>query len=126
MRILLDTHVFLWSIKDDRRLTKQARNKILSASEVYVSSASIWEAAIKIQLKKLDVDMENLLEAIAQSGFLELPITIHHAAVLLRLSGIHRDPFDRILIAQAIYEPLTFLTADSQLRKYSELVELIE
>jgi len=125
MRLLLDTHVFLWCAKNDRRLSKNSRSKILNASEVYVSSASIWEATIKIQLKKLDVEIEQLVEAIADSGFLELPITAQHAAAVARLPDVHRDPFDRILIAQTISEPLTFLTADALLKNYSDLVELI-
>lgn len=125
MRILLDTHVFLWSIKDDRKLSKPARQKILHATEVYVSSASIWEAAIKIQLRKLNADVEDLIEAIPASGFIELPVNANHAAGILKLPHHHRDPFHRILIAQAIYEPLTLLTADDQLMIYSELVEVI-
>lgn len=127
MRVLLDTHIFLWSIKDDRRLSKEARSKILNATEVYVSSASIWEACIKIKLNKLDldVDISCIVAAIAQSGFCELPITATHAAAILGLADIHRDPFDRILIAQAISEPLTLLTMDSQLKEYSDLVCLV-
>jgi PIN domain nuclease of toxin-antitoxin system len=93
---------------------------------VYVSSASIWESTIKIKLKKLDADVNQIVEAIAESGFLELPITVYHAAAVSTLPDIHRDPFDRILIAQTISEPLTFLTADSQLRHYSKLVEVID
>lgn len=125
MRLLLDTHVFLWCIKNDRRFSKKARTKVLNASEVYISSASIWEIAIKIKLKKLDADINELVEAIAESGFLELPITTQHAAAIHHLSDIHRDPFDRILIAQSISEPLTFLTADATLKNYSDLVEVI-
>jgi len=126
MRLLLDTHIFLWCVKGDRRCSKAVQTKILHASEVYVSSASIWEAAIKIKLKKLDVNVAELVEAISKSGFLELPITAYHAAAICHLPDIHRDPFDRILIAQAITEPLTFLTADTTLRNYSDLVEVIE
>jgi PIN domain nuclease of toxin-antitoxin system len=126
MRLLLDTHVFLWCVKNDRRCSKTMRAKILHASEVYVSSASIWEAAIKIKLKKLHVEIDELVEAIAESGFLELPITARHAAAVSDLPEIHRDPFDRILITQAMSEPLTFLTADTILRNYSNLVEVIE
>lgn len=126
MRLLLDTHVFLWCVKNDRRFSKTARTKVLHASEVYVSSASIWEATIKIKLKKLDASVGELVEAITESGFLELPITALHAAAVSHLSEIHRDPFDRILIAQAISEPLTFLTADAVFRNYSDLVEVIE
>ena len=125
MRLLLDTHVFLWSIKGDRRLSRALKAKISQATDVYVSSASIWESAIKIKLKKLDADIHEMIEAIPASGFLELPITSYHAAAVLRLPELHRDPFDRILIAQAISEPLTFLTADSILKNYSELVEII-
>jgi len=126
MRLLLDTHIFLWCIKGDRRLSQAAKSKILNATEVYVSSASIWEATIKIKLKKLEIDLGEMIESIAESGFLELPISAHHAAGVLRLPDIHRDPFDRLLIAQALFEPLTFLTADAGLRGYSELVAVIE
>jgi PIN domain nuclease of toxin-antitoxin system len=125
MRLLLDTHIFLWCIKNDRRLSKAARSKILSASDVFISSASIWEATIKVKLKKLDVNLDKMVEAIAESGFTELAITAQHAAAVARLPDIHRDPFDRLLIAQAIFEPLTFLTADAELKNYSDLVEVI-
>lgn len=126
MRLLLDTHIFLWCIKGDAKLSKQIRSKILHASEVYVSSASIWEATIKITLKKLHGNIDEIVEAIAESGFLELPITASHAAAVAKLPAIQRDPFDRILIAQALSEPLTFLTADTHLKNYSELVELVK
>ena len=126
MRLLLDTHIFLWWIKGDAKLSQSIRTKILQASEVYVSSASIWELTIKIPLKKLDGDVNEIVEAIEESGFLELPITASHASTVATLPNIHRDPFDRILIAQAISEPLTFLTADAQLKKYSELVVVLD
>ena len=126
MRILLDTHIFLWCIRDDLKLSKPARSKILHASEVYVSSASIWESVIKIKLKKLEGNINEIVEAIAESGFLELPITAAHAATVATLPDMHRDPFDRLLIAQAISEPLTLLTADAQLKNYSELVEVVD
>ena len=125
MRLLLDTHLFLWCIKDDRRLGKATRAKILQADEVYISSASIWEASIKIQLKKLTGDIEQIVEAICLSGFSELSVSARHAAAVLKLPAIHKDPFDRLLIAQAICEPLTFLTADEKLKEYSDLVELV-
>ena len=125
MRLLLDTHIYLWCIKNDAKLSKIVRSKILHASEVYVSSATIWESAIKIKLNKLDANLDQIVEAIAESGFLELPITAQHASAVAQLPDIHRDPFDRMLIAQAISEPLTFLTADSQLKYYSELVEVV-
>lgn len=126
MRLLLDTHVFLWCIKNDRRLSKKVRSKIQDAQDIYVSSASIWEATIKVKLKKLDINLEKMVAAIEESGFSELPITARHAATVYSLRDIHRDPFDRILIAQAICEPLTFLTADELLEDYSDLVEVIK
>jgi PIN domain nuclease of toxin-antitoxin system len=125
MRILLDTHVFLWYTKSDRKLTAKSRAMIQNAVEVYVSSASIWEATIKKRLGKLDVKIEDLVKAISSSGFLELSITAEHAAATHHLSDLHRDPFDRILLAQAITEPLTFLTADELLKDYSRLVTII-
>ncbi|MBP7074118.1 MAG: type II toxin-antitoxin system VapC family toxin [Rhabdochlamydiaceae bacterium] len=125
MRLLLDTNIFLWWIKNDKQLSKFARSKISNAEEVYVSSASIWEAVIKIKLKKLDVKIELLIDTISSSDFLELPITARHATTVAQLEGIHRDPFDRILIAQAICEPLTLLTTDKILKNYSDLVEVV-
>ena len=125
MRLLLDTHIFLWYIEGSAQLTTSTKNSIENANEVYVSSVSIWEAAIKMALKKLDVNIHELVEAIPQSGFLELPLTIKHAAATAQLPLLHRDPFDRILIAQAISEPLKLLTADKQLSAYSELIEVI-
>jgi PIN domain nuclease of toxin-antitoxin system len=126
MRLLLDTHLFFWWIKNDRLLSKNARSKISSASEVYVSSASIWELVIKVKLKKLHANLDQLHDAISAHDFIELPITARHAIAVKDLNTIHRDPFDRILIAQAICEPLTFLTADKSLKDYSDLVEVTD
>ncbi len=123
MRILLDTHIFLWCTMDDPQLSKKARAMILNAQEVYVSSASIWEASIKQSLGKLEVSIDKLVSEIAQSGFLELPITTAHAAYVGQLPHLHRDPFDRILIAQTICEPLRLLTVDAALKQYTGLVE---
>lgn len=125
MRILIDTHIYLWWLQDHPRLSKDARNKIVSATEVFVSSASIWEAAIKTAMGKLDADLDALVAEIANSGFQELPVTAKHAAMVMQLADLHRDPFDRILIAQALCEPLRFLTADEVLRGYSELVIVV-
>lgn len=125
MRILLDTHVYLWHTNNDKKLSKKARTLIDNATEVYVSSASIWESVIKIKLGKLDVSLDELVMAITSSGFIQLPITAEHAAAVGNLPDYHKDPFDRILIAQAITEPLTFLTADESLRDYSDLIILI-
>ena len=125
MRLLLDTHIFLWCVNDDRRLTKAARALLSGAAEIYVSSASIWEAAIKAKLGKLDVDVDALVSSITDSGFMDLPVTAKHAAAAGKLPDVHADPFDRLLIAQALSEPLRFLTADKVLCRYSDLVELV-
>ena len=106
-------------------MSKSARERIIAASSVYVSSASIWEAAIKVGIGKLELDVAELLAAINKSGFQELPISFKHAAMVARLPDIYRDPFDRILVAQALCEPLRLLTADAILSGYSELVEVI-
>lgn len=124
MRILLDTHIYLWWLQDHPKLSAPARGKILAATEVYVSSASIWEASIKIGIGKLEADIEELVAQIAQNGFLELPVSARHAMQLARLPELHRDPFDRMLVAQAMCEPLRLLTADAQVARYSELVDL--
>ena len=125
MRLLLDTHVYLWSIKDDQKLSAAARALILDAVEVYISSVSIWEASIKAKLGKLEVDINALTTAISESGFLELSLNLKHVKEVDRLPNLHKDPFDRILIAQAISEPLNFLTADEKLKEYSELVKVV-
>lgn len=122
MRVLLDTHVFLWAVADSPLLRPEARRLIESAEVAYVSSASIWEIAIKARLGKIDADATALVDAIEASGFVELPVTAAHAAGGAQLPLHHGDPFDRLLIAQAMATPLRLLTADSQLARYSELV----
>jgi PIN domain nuclease of toxin-antitoxin system len=122
MRLLLDTHIYLWAVTDDRKLTKAARKLILDAGEVYVSSASIWEASIKAGLGKLEADVNMLVSQIEASGFVELPVRAIHAALVRDLPDIHRDPFDRLLVAQALSEPLRLVTADGHLSKYTDLV----
>lgn len=125
MRILLDTHLYLWWLQDHPNLSAVARARIIEAAEVYVSSASIWEAAIKASLGKLDADVEELLAEIEGSGFRELQISARHAATVRSLPDLHNDPFDRLLIAQAICEPLRLLTHDGKLQAYSQLVDLV-
>lgn len=124
MRLLLDTHIYLWWLQDNRKLSKAGRAKIIAADEVFVSSASIWEASIKAGLGKLDVDIDAIVAEIPKSGFVELAVSARHAARLMQLPNIHRDPFDRILIAQALSEPLRFLTIDAMLQSYTDLVEV--
>lgn len=125
MRFLLDTHIYLLCINDDKRLSTKARELILQASQVYVSSVSIWEISIKVKLGKLEADINDVINAIQPTGLLELPLTVKHVQELYALPIHHRDPFDRILISQAISEPLRLLTADEKLIEYSELVDLV-
>ena len=125
MRILLDTHIYLWWLEDHIKLSSKARELIQSADEVYVSSASIWEAAIKISIGKLEADVSALAQQISLNGFIELPVSSKHAVQIAQLPNHHRDPFDRMLVAQAMTEPLRLLSADTQVAQYSELVDLV-
>jgi len=122
MRLLLDTHLLLWVMTDDPALSARARAEIAGAEAVYVSAASVWEISIKAALGKLTVDETDLIAKLGQAGFQRLPVTWEHAAAVRTLPAIHRDPFDRLLIAQAISEPLRLLTHDRDLTGYSELV----
>jgi PIN domain nuclease of toxin-antitoxin system len=122
MRLLLDTHIFLWAVSGSTSLSAAAREAIEAADEVYVSAASIWEIAIKARLGKILADPDELVKAIGASGFIELPVLAAHCAGVGRLALHHNDPFDRLLVAQAIFEPLKLLTADAQLVPYSDVV----
>ncbi len=122
MRLLIDTQIFIWTVLDSDKLVPKTRRIMLDADEIFVSAASIWEIAIKAKLGKIEGDPADFLEAIETSGFQELKISGSHAAEVHKLAFHHRDPFDRLLIAQAIVEPMKFLTADALLYNYSELV----
>lgn len=125
MRLLLDTHVFLWAVSGSPLLKSPARRLIATAEEVFVSAASIWEIAIKARLGKIAADARTLAAAIEPSGFRGLPITVTHAAGVGQLQLHHSDPFDRILIAQALAEPLKLATADQVLAQYSDIVIVV-
>ena len=125
MRLLLDTHIFLWYLAESRKLPKSVFSRIEIADVVFISSASIREAGIKIKQGRLQASTDDLIAGISSSGFTELPISVTHGALASSLPEFHRDPFDRMLIAQAMTEPLKLLTADELLRQYSELVEVI-
>ena len=126
MRLLLDTHLFLWAVTGSPRLKSAARRMIEEADEVYVSAASLWEIAIKAGLGKIAADPGELVGAIGASGFVELPVRATHAAAVAQLPLHHRDPFDRLLIAQCLIEPLRFLTADAALAQYSVVVTVVD
>ena len=122
MRLLLDTHIFLWLNADDPKLTAKARKLIDEAQEVFVSSIVFWELAIKISRGDLTADLEALRSALYSNAFTILPISVEHACAAGSLPWHHRDPFDRMLVAQAITEPLRLMTADHQLEPYSDLI----
>jgi PIN domain nuclease of toxin-antitoxin system len=121
LRLLLDTHLLLWAAAKSARLPREARELLQDdRHDVYFSAASIWEIAIKSSLRRKDfrVDLSELLATLPDMGFNELPVTAAHAAGVTELPLIHRDPFDRLLIAQSIVEPLTLLTNDALLGRY--------
>jgi PIN domain nuclease of toxin-antitoxin system len=125
MRIILDTHVLLWVLADSPQIN-QVKPLILSnETEIYISTASWWELAIKISIGKIDIKLDEIRAASADSGFIDLPVLGAHTQTLLTLPLLHRDPFDRMLVAQAINEPMQLLTNDTVLQAYSNLVTMI-
>jgi PIN domain nuclease of toxin-antitoxin system len=123
VRVLLDTHLFLWAVSAPSKLSVAARKKI-DAAEVFISAASIWEISIKTSIGKLHADPDELLAGVEPAGFSMLPITGEHAARAAKLPLIHKDPFDRMLVAQAFVEPMILLTNDEALRDYGSLVTI--
>jgi len=123
MEVLLDTHVFLWWIEDNPRLSPLAREVIGDANnDVFLSAASGWEIAIKARLGRLklpDSPERFVAEQLAINAFSSLPIRLSHALHVYALPPIHRDPFDRILVAQSRLEDMPILTADPQIARYS-------
>lgn len=125
MNLLLDTHLLLWAAGEPGRLSKRARSLLLDpGNRLMFSSASLWEIAIKRGLGRSDfrVDARRLWRMLLASGYLELAVTSEHALIAGDLPNLHKDPFDRILIAQARVEGLTLLTVDKAVAKYGEAV----
>ncbi|WP_175830751.1 type II toxin-antitoxin system VapC family toxin [Burkholderia cenocepacia] len=118
MRLLFDTHIFLWMVANNPKLSVRARRLIDSADEVFISSASIWEVAIKASKGKLDVDVDRLVDKLKMSQYRELPVRAAHGAAVRHLPHHHGDPFDRLPVAQASYEPMVLITADGHLAQY--------
>jgi len=116
VNLLLDTHVLIWWDAGDE-ITPAALEAIQGARQVFVSAASAWEIAIKTELGKIR-STRSVAEACEASGFEELPVTFAHAAALHRLKRVHRDPFDRLLVAQALVEGLTVVTRDPVFARY--------
>ena len=121
MRFLPDTHLLIWTSQNSQRLSAAARNHIGDpANEIFFSAISIWEVAIKQSLQRatFTVDAHTLRRGLLARGFRELSLTSDHAVQVAMLPKIHQDPFDRILIAQAISEDITLLTVDADIAKY--------
>jgi PIN domain nuclease of toxin-antitoxin system len=125
MRILLDTHILYWWFYEPLKLSPEAVKTVKDAEEVFFSSASLWEIAIKVRLGKIKADPRQILHWVEQNDFLELPIFSRHTLLVATLPVHHSDPFDRLLISQAMSEPLHLLTVDAQLKRYSKLVVMV-
>jgi PIN domain nuclease of toxin-antitoxin system len=120
VRLLLDTHVLLWWVSADRRLSTETRDLIAATdNEVAVSAASFWEIAIKISLRRIEIDLQQLLTVVKADGFEELPVRAAHTVLLPSLPPLHNDPFDRLLIAQAIAEGHKLVTRDAAILGYT-------
>ncbi len=117
MSLLLDTHVVLWWLTDDQSLSEDVKVMLDQQPDVFVSPATIWELVIKQNVGKLKAPVD-LAEQIRDGDFRELPITAKHAITAGRLPPIHRDPFDRMLVAQAQCDGLTLATRDAQIQRY--------
>jgi PIN domain nuclease of toxin-antitoxin system len=119
MKLLLDTHVYLWWLLEDRRLIRKVRHAISGRrTTVHVSAVNVWEATIKAGLGRLALQGQDLTAEIVANGFVELPVSAQHAQAVGQLPRHHRDPFDRLLIAQAHYEGLTMVTHDPAFAAY--------
>jgi PIN domain nuclease of toxin-antitoxin system len=125
VNLLLDTHIYLWWLIDSPALSKRAHQMIEDADQVYVSVVSIWEAGIKWRTGKLSVAPEVLVEGMNQNGLVSLPVNLAHTLQFSQLPDHHRDPFDRMLVAQSMAEPLFLVTSDRALEPYGDLVRFV-
>jgi PIN domain nuclease of toxin-antitoxin system len=124
--LLLDSHILLWLVEPGtKRLPARAKALITNAASVHFSIVSLWEIAIKAAKRQFVIDLDILSAAVDQAALRELPVKRQHIRTLRTLSFHHHDPFDRMLVAQAITEPLHLLTSDEKLRLYSDLVVLV-
>lgn len=128
MKLLLDTHILLWAAGQPNRLSRAARSLIDNpANELFFSAASLWEVAIKRGLGRSDfqADPRLLRRGLLDNGYSELPILSDHVVAIDSLPPIHKDPFDRLLVAQATVEGITLLTADSNVAEYPGPVRVV-
>lgn len=122
MGVLLDTQIIYWFFYEKQNVPAAAWDVMNQSNGVFVSAASIWEIAIKVKIGKINADAREVVRLLFPAGFKELPVLSRHAVLVADLPLHHGDPFDRLLVAQAIEEPMHLLTTDAQLRQYSELV----
>lgn len=128
MKLLFDTHLLLWAITDDRRLSSRARALMAdAANECLYSAASVWEVAVKngIPKRSLGIPAESFRREVEAAGFRPLDVSPEHAAAMESLPHVHGDPFDRLLLAQARAEGCTLLTSDSVLPTYGDPVQKV-
>ena len=120
MRLLLDTHVLLWAARDPSGLSDEVAEEIIAADEVLFSVVSLWEIVIKRGLDRPDfrVDPQRLRAGLLQGGYRELPVAARHAFAVADLPRLHRDPFDRLLLAQTLAENAVLMTADEAMTGY--------
>jgi len=127
VRLLLDTHFAFWWQTGDPRVTDEVRSVLEAADEVFVSSVSLWELTIKAGLGKVRIDLSAFVEQVESMGFTWLPIENAHILKLADLPTFddHRDPFDRLMVAQSMSEPLILVTVDGKLARYGSTVRVI-
>ena len=121
MRLLLDTHLLVWAVSEPSRLPAKARALMKDeANQLFFSAASMWEIAIKASYKREDfvVDVPDLYSELLRNGYCELAVATSHTFAVVHLPHLHKDPFDRLLLAQAMREDLTLVTADEMLASY--------
>ena len=119
MKLLLDTHALLWYLTTPEKLPAAAHRAIQAAdNEVFASLASAWEISIKVSIRKLEFDTQGLGAALTAAGVEPLPISLLHVVQVSKLPRHHRDPFDRMLVAQALCESMTLVSRDRELSKY--------
>jgi PIN domain nuclease of toxin-antitoxin system len=121
MKALLDTHAFLWALAGDARMSRHARDVFAGSADLFLSTASIWEIVIKVQSRKLNLPGPAgpyVLRKLAENRISSLPTSLDHLLAVERLPMHHRDPFDRMLIAQSIEEDWPIITADPKFKQY--------
>jgi len=122
MRLLLDTQIVYWFYYEKRNVPQRAYDLMNEAQTVFVSAASVWEMAIKVRIGKLNANPRQMTQLMEAAGFDELPVFSRHTMQVADMPLHHADPFDRLLVAQAVSEQLNLVTTDALLKQYSSLV----